>query len=64
LLRPTASELRRLGIADRVLPGPTTHGHVTAATALRAELAATIAELDADDDRLAHRRARYGPAGR
>jgi acyl-CoA carboxylase subunit beta len=63
LLRPTASELRRLGIADRVLPGPTTFDPRTAATALRAELAATIAELDADADRLARRRARYGPIG-
>jgi acetyl-CoA carboxylase alpha subunit len=63
LLRPTASELRRLGIADRVLPGPTTFDHHTAATALRAELAATIAELDADPDRLRRRRARYGPVG-
>jgi acyl-CoA carboxylase subunit beta len=64
LLRPTASELRRLGIADRVLPGPTTHGAATAATALRAELAATIADLDAEPNRLARRRRRYGPAGR
>jgi acyl-CoA carboxylase subunit beta len=62
LLRPTASELRRLGIADRILPGPTTHGAATAATALRAELAATLAELDADAHRLARRRRRYGPA--
>jgi acyl-CoA carboxylase subunit beta len=62
LLRPTASELRRLGIADRVLPGPTTYGDHTAATALRAELAATLADLDADPDRLAQRRDRYGPA--
>jgi acyl-CoA carboxylase subunit beta len=64
LLRPTASELRRLGIADRVLPGPTTHGSHTAATALRAELAATLSELDAAPDRLARRRDRYGPAPR
>jgi acyl-CoA carboxylase subunit beta len=64
LLRPTASELRRLGIADRVLPGPTTFDPGTAATALRAELAATLAELDGDADRLARRRRRYGPAPR
>jgi acyl-CoA carboxylase subunit beta len=63
LLRPTASELRRLGVADRVLPGPTTYDPFSAATALRAALAATIAELDADPSRLERRRARYGPAG-
>jgi acyl-CoA carboxylase subunit beta len=64
LLRPTAAELRRLGIADRVLPGPTTYAPSTAASALRAELAATLADLDADPDRLARRRSRYGPAAR
>jgi acyl-CoA carboxylase subunit beta len=62
LLRPTASELRRLGIVDRVLPGPTTFDTHTAATALRAELAATVAELDSEPARLARRRERYGPA--
>jgi acyl-CoA carboxylase subunit beta len=62
LLQPTAYQLRRRGIADRILPGPTTHDPGTAVTALRAELAATLADLDADEDRLATRRARYGPA--
>jgi acyl-CoA carboxylase subunit beta len=61
LLQPTAPQLRRLGIVDRVLPGPTTHAPSTAATAMRAELAATLADLDADPDRLARRRERYGP---
>jgi acyl-CoA carboxylase subunit beta len=60
-LRPTASQLRRQGIADRVLPGPTTLDPATAAIALRAELAATLAELDRDPDRLAARAERYGP---
>jgi acyl-CoA carboxylase subunit beta len=62
MLKPTATELRRLGIIDRVLPGPTTHDPATAATALRAELSATLADLDADPDRLASRDARYGPS--
>lgn len=62
LLRPTAWELRRLGVVDRILPGPTSVGHAAAAAALRAELAATLRELDADAGRLAARRARYGPA--
>ena len=60
LLKPTAAELRRLGICDRVVPGPTTFDPRTASIALRAELAATLADLDADPDRLARRRARYG----
>jgi acetyl-CoA carboxylase alpha subunit len=64
LLRPTASELRRLGIADRVVPGPTTFDARTAATALRAELAATLADLEAEPDRLARRQTRYGPGAR
>jgi acyl-CoA carboxylase subunit beta len=64
LLRPTSSELRRLGITDRVLPGPTTFDPRTASIALRAELAATIADLDADPDRATRRHRRYGPAGR
>jgi acyl-CoA carboxylase subunit beta len=34
MLRPTASDLRRLGIADRVLPGPTTHDPGAATAAL------------------------------
>ncbi len=61
LLRPTAGELRELGIVDRVLPGPTTADPATAAAALRAGLVATLRELDAEPDRLARRRARYGP---
>jgi acetyl-CoA carboxylase carboxyl transferase alpha subunit len=61
LLRPTASELRRLGVADRILPGPTTHGATAASAALRAGVVATLRELDADPDRLAARRRRYGP---
>jgi acyl-CoA carboxylase subunit beta len=60
-LAPTAAALRRLGLVDRVLPGPTTHGPQAAATALRAELAAQLRELEADTDRLARRRVRYGP---
>ncbi|MFA9444943.1 carboxyl transferase domain-containing protein [Egicoccus sp. AB-alg6-2] len=60
LLRPTASDLRRLEICDRVVPGPTTYDPHTAVTALRAELAATIADLDAAPDRLAMRQRRYG----
>ncbi len=60
-LRPTAADVRRQGIADRVLPGPTTFDPNTAVTALRAELAATLADLDADGDRLARRRERFGP---
>jgi acyl-CoA carboxylase subunit beta len=61
MLRPTASDLRRLGIADRVLPGPTTHDPGAAAAALRAQLSVTLRELDADPGRLDARRARYGP---
>ena len=61
-LRPTAPQLRRLGIADRLLPGPTTLDPATAATAMRAQLAATLRELDTEPDRLARRAARYGPA--
>ncbi|MEX2504045.1 MAG: carboxyl transferase domain-containing protein [Egicoccus sp.] len=60
LLKPTASALRELGICDRVVPGPTTFDPATAVTALRAELAATLADLDADDDRLDARHRRYG----
>jgi acyl-CoA carboxylase subunit beta len=63
-LRPTAADLRGLGIADRVLPGPTTVDAGTATAALRDELAVTLAELDADPRRLARRRGRYGPTGR
>lgn len=62
LLRPTAHQLRRRGIADRIVPGPTTFDPGTAVTALRAELTATLTDLDADPDRLARRHARYGPA--
>jgi acetyl-CoA carboxylase carboxyl transferase subunit beta len=61
LIGPTASVLRREGIIDRIVPGPTTFDPHTARTALRSELAATLAELDADGDRLARRSARYGP---
>jgi acyl-CoA carboxylase subunit beta len=60
-LAPTAADLRRLGVVDRVVPGPTTFDPTTAASALRAELAATLADLDAQPDRLARRAARYGP---
>jgi acyl-CoA carboxylase subunit beta len=63
-LRPTAADLRHLGIADRVAPGPTTIGTERATVALRAELTAAIAELDADPGRLERRRGRFGPAGR
>jgi acyl-CoA carboxylase subunit beta len=63
-LRPAAADLHRLGIADRVVPGPTSVGAERAAAALRAELAVTLAELDADPRRLEARRARYGPTGR
>jgi acyl-CoA carboxylase subunit beta len=61
LLAPTAPALRALGLVDRVLPGPTTHEPHLAAAALRAELATQLRELDATPDRLARRRARYGP---
>jgi acyl-CoA carboxylase subunit beta len=60
-LAPTSADLRRLGIVDRVVPGPTTFDPRTAATALRAELAAALRTLEADPDRLADRRGRYGP---
>lgn len=60
-LMPTAPDLRRLGVVDRIVPGPTTFDPATAASALRAELAATLADLDAGPDRLARRAARYGP---
>jgi acyl-CoA carboxylase subunit beta len=60
-LAPTSAELRRLGIVDRVLPGPTTYDPRTAATALRAELVAQLGDLDGQADRLERRRARYGP---
>ncbi|MEX0835079.1 MAG: hypothetical protein WD010_03240, partial [Nitriliruptor sp.] len=60
-LAPTASQLRRLGICDRTIPGPTTFDPVTAATALRTEVIATLAELDDDPDRLTARAVRYGP---
>jgi acyl-CoA carboxylase subunit beta len=63
LLQPTAHQLRQRGIVDRILPGPTTHAPATAASAMRAELAATLRDLDADADRLDARRRRYGPAG-
>jgi len=39
-----------------VLPGPTTAGPERAAQALRSQLAATLAELDVDEDRLRRRR--------
>lgn len=60
-LAPTSAELRRLGIVDRVVPGPTTYDPRTAATALRAELVAQLHDLAAQPDRLERRRARYGP---
>jgi acyl-CoA carboxylase subunit beta len=60
-LAPTAADLRRLGVVDRIVPGPTTFDPTAAASALRAELAATLADLDAQPDRLARRAARYGP---
>jgi acyl-CoA carboxylase subunit beta len=62
LLRPTARDLRQAGIVDRILPGPTTFDAATAVAALRAELVATLDELDAEPDRLVARRRRYGPA--
>jgi acyl-CoA carboxylase subunit beta len=61
-LAPTSAELRRLGIVDRVLPGPTTYDPRTAVTALRAELVVQLRELDAQPDRLEGRRLRYGPS--
>jgi acyl-CoA carboxylase subunit beta len=60
-LAPTAGALRRLGLVDRVLPGPTSHGPTVAAAALRAELVAQLRELEGTPDRLARRRDRYGP---
>jgi acyl-CoA carboxylase subunit beta len=63
-LRPTAADLRELGIADRLLHGPTTADATVAARALRDELAVTLAELDGEPDRLARRRRRYGVGGR
>mgnify|MGYP002279868681 CR=1 FL=1 len=59
-LRPTATELVELGIADRVLPGPTTAGPERAADALRAVLVEELRTLDAMPDRLQRRRQRYG----
>jgi acyl-CoA carboxylase subunit beta len=63
-LRPAAADLRRLGIADRVIPGPTTVGTERAVATLRAELVVTLAELHADPRRLERRRDRYGATGR
>jgi acyl-CoA carboxylase subunit beta len=60
-LAPTAAALRRLGLVDRVLPGPTSHDPAVAAAALRTELVVQLRELEAAPDRLAQRRARYGP---
>jgi acyl-CoA carboxylase subunit beta len=60
-LAPTAAALRRLGLVDRVLPGPTSHDPSVAAAALRAELVAQLRDLDASPDRLVCRRERYGP---
>lgn len=61
-LEPTAPALLARGIVDGVLPGPTTSDPSTAAAALRAEIAASLTVLERDPDRLARRRARYGPA--
>lgn len=60
-LAPTAPQLRRLGIIDRIVPGPTTFDPRTASTALRAELSVTLRELDADPQRRERRAQRYGP---
>lgn len=49
-LRPTASNLRGLGVCDPIVPRPTTFEPATAGTALRAELVATLADLDADPE--------------
>lgn len=60
-LRLRAHDLAGLGIVDGVLPGPTTAGAEVATAALRERLVMTIAALDAEPDRTARRRARYGP---
>lgn len=59
-LRLRAYDLLDMRIIDGVLPGPTTAGPGTAATALRERLITALAELDSEPDRLARRRARYG----
>jgi len=59
-LRLRANDLAGLGIADGVLPGPTTAGPAVAAAALRERIVTTLGELDVERDRLERRRARYG----
>jgi acyl-CoA carboxylase subunit beta len=61
LLGPTSHQLRRLGIVDQALPGPTSTDPGTAARAVRAALATHLRALDGDPHRLARRRERYGP---
>jgi acetyl-CoA carboxylase carboxyl transferase subunit beta len=59
-LHVRAHDLLELGIVDDVLPGPTTSDATRASMALREHLITAVAELDAQDDRLDRRRARYG----
>jgi acetyl-CoA carboxylase alpha subunit/acetyl-CoA carboxylase beta subunit len=59
-LKLRAHDLLELGIVDGVLPGPTTAGDATAAAALRERIITTLGALDAEPDRLARRRNRYG----
>jgi len=59
-LRLRAHDLLELGVVDGILPGPTTSSPASAAAALRERIITTIAELDAEPDRLARRRGRYG----
>jgi acetyl-CoA carboxylase alpha subunit/acetyl-CoA carboxylase beta subunit len=59
-LRLRAHDLLELGVVDAVLPGPTTAGESAAASALRERLIVELGALDADRDRLARRRTRYG----
>lgn len=57
----TAADQRRVGLVDRVVPGPTTARPPAALAAARDAVAAALAELDSAIDRVAVRAARYGP---
>lgn len=61
LLGVTAADQQRLGVADRLLPGPTTASAAAAVAGAREQVAWTLAELDGEADRLPRRAARYGP---
>ena len=59
-LKLRAHDLLELGIVDGVLPGPTTSSEATASAALRERIVTVLGALDAEPDRLARRRSRYG----